>query len=170
MDLVDKELVIANIPIYSMSKIRFEKKWECFKKYKIKNYIEHGLSEEKAMLYTNESVIPFSLWKYNQIIGYITIVLKEYDNIYFEIYKPDTKTFRYDSKTKHFMINKTVTGMHFKITDEMTNEIIIEQITRYIENYKKNYLNKNMFIDLDNFKLISKFIDYKFLIKNFENL
>ena len=76
---------LFEIPIYSMSKKEFNRRWDKQKQKLHDTYVSHGHSEEDTQYYVSRFSFPRSLWEYNQIIGYIKISVSRHD-VWFDIY------------------------------------------------------------------------------------
>ena len=77
--------VLFEIPIYSMSKKKFDKLWEKVTNKQYDSFIEHGHSEESARELTESLCYPKRLWEYNQIVGYIKISVTAKD-VFFDVF------------------------------------------------------------------------------------
>ncbi len=97
-----KEKLLFEIPIYSMNQNTFENKWEQFKQRNIENYLKINPELGDYEYRLKKIYFPQYVWKYNQIIGYIQIVIKNRD-IIFELFITKDKNIHYDGKTKHFI-------------------------------------------------------------------
>lgn len=95
---------LFEIPIYSMSKKEFNRRWDKQKQKLHDTYVSHGHSEEDTQYYVSRFSFPRSLWEYNQIIGYIKISVSRHD-VWFDIYCSLDKIYYADSKQKHFIQN-----------------------------------------------------------------
>lgn len=73
--------VIFEIPVYSMSEEKFYKKWKFFNEYNIKHFLELNDELGNYERWLKRFNLPQSIWKYNQIIGYIQIIIKGKDII-----------------------------------------------------------------------------------------
>lgn len=59
---------LFEIPIYSMSKKEFNRRWDKQKQKLHDTYVSHGHSEEDTQYYVSRFSFPRSLWEYNQIM------------------------------------------------------------------------------------------------------
>ena len=74
--------VIFEIPIYSMSEEKFYKKWETSNESSIKHFLELNDEIGDYERWLKRFNLPQSIWKYNQIVGYIQIIIKGKDIIF----------------------------------------------------------------------------------------
>ena len=158
-----QEILLFEIPIYSMTKLNFDSKWKKFKQKMIDDYlnINNDLGDYKTQL--NKIYLPFSIWRYNQIIGYIQISI-ENEDIVFDLYLTNDKNIHYNSKTKHFIKYLQTTGLHFYTGNKTDNEIK-DEIDNYLLMIKNDFLKKNNYIDITAYNNIVKSINIKKIIK-----
>lgn len=83
-------------------------------------------------------IYPKSIWKYNQIIGFVTISLTKQD-VVFNIYCSLDKRYYTDSKRKHFIVDWNINGAHFNIINS-DNAVI--KIKEWLKKIKTDYLQK----------------------------
>lgn len=152
-----KEIKILEIPIYSMKQEVFSKKWNNFFE---KNYPKNEYFEDVKRIY-----FPRTVWQYNQIIGYLVITYSQ-NTIWFNEYGTLDRNIHAVSKTKHFIENMYLGGYHFHIEDTMSNKGIQEEILYWINSFEKDIMNKNYYLDKENFIYLLKYIDIKNLIKD----
>ena len=143
---------IFELPIYTMSQIEFEKRWNKKKEKEIKQYIDSGLEPEKAKRLIKEQYLLKSKWKYNQIIGYIKISVGTQE-VKFDYACSQDKKYFIDSKTKHFIEDLSPSGWSIHIKDNDTDSEIKEEIQNYLrsierENFKKRFLDDEQFNNL----------------------
>ena len=119
--------VLLEIPIYSMKKDEFYKKWD-------KYFARLTLDKEADKLIRNH-YFPQTVWQYNQIIGYITISISEYDisfDCYLAMNKDYTlKSFQYKSNNKHF-VHSIGLMKHFRVEKHESNQNIKNKINEYL--------------------------------------
>lgn len=163
-----KEIELFNIPIYSYSKAEFDQKWENKKLEGVKSWLESGKTVQQAKYLVQEFSHPYCIWKYNQIIGWFNVSIREQNDIFIEVFLTDAKTIRFDSTRKTFVVEKTSTNMHFDTTG-MNNQEIVERIYQIISNYQKEKLARSRYIDFTNFNNVYQYIDYNKIIKNFKD-
>lgn len=140
-----KEKLIFDIPIYSMTKNDFSKKWDRYKERKKQNYININQALDDYEIWLDKFCFPQSVWQYNQIIGHIQIILNK-DDIIFELWLTKDKNFHYNGKKKHFIENMPTIGLHFYAGNMNDNEIK-QEINKYLDMIKNDFLNKNYFLD-----------------------
>ena len=156
------DIVLFEIPIYSMDEQKFHDKWD----KKIVSLIPE--SSEELFEKIKNDVFHYcyrkqTLWKYNQIVGYITVNVWN-DDITFNIYKPLNKKIRYDSPNKPYMEDWLVTGTHFPIY-KYDDAQLISLIKSWVIDLKKEYVKKPLFIDTSLFDAAIECIDIKKMIK-----
>lgn len=79
---------------------------------------------------------PMNVWKYNQIVGYITISISKND-IWFDLYSSLNKKFQFKSKTKQFIQDTNLLGWHFRVEDDDNNNLIKNNIIKWLNNLIK---------------------------------
>ena len=165
---MNKEIELFSIPIYALTKNNFEQKWQKRDKECFDFWIKAGKTKQKAINLTLENGYPFRIWKYNQIIGWFNVSIKETNDIFIEVFLTTTKQIRIDSTRRNFCVERTSNNMHFDTTG-MSNKDISETILKIINNFKDNNLSKNRFVDLTNYYNVFQFIDYNTIINNFKD-
>jgi hypothetical protein len=108
-------------------------------------------------MYVKQFTLPYCLWQYNNIMGYIKISASKSD-IFFDIYKSSCQKYSYKSKRKKFIQNIYANGLHFYVSN-MSNNEITAMILEYLQDIQKNHFSKNRFIDYSIFNNIINFID-----------
>ena len=81
-----KQVIIFEVPIYSMKEDIFNNRQ--------KNYFQNNFSNvnKEIMESIKDVYSPMNVWKYNQIVGYITISISK-NNIWFDLYSSLNKKF-----------------------------------------------------------------------------
>lgn len=103
---------------------------------------------------------PMNVWKYNQIVGYITINISKHD-IWFDLYSSLNKKFQFKSKTKQFIQDTNLLGWHFRVEDDDNNDFIKNEIIKLLNNLIKEKQFKNRYIDLSVFNEQVQFINIR---------
>lgn len=158
------EKIIFELPIYSMSKEEFKRRWDNWEK---KTYEESVLMEnpaEKAKEIVKEIIktwYPQNVWKYNQIIGYVEIAIS-YRDIVFNISKTMDTRIHAVGKTKHYIQDIMVNGMHFSI-DNMTNAEIVIRIDEYLDSIEHK-LTKPLYLYRNTYDNVKNHIDFNELV------
>ena len=136
---------IFELPIYCVSKETFEAYWG----KQIAHYRETAMRDNDP--YSSERIVsPQCLWKYNQIIGYITISVSRED-VAFEIYRCLNKQrFSITSSRKNYIENCYCTGLHFRAVGMGNNEIR-QTIQKYLCSIEKEYLPEKFVVDYSAF-------------------
>lgn len=153
-----EQKTLFEIPIYSMSEAEFNNRWDARNK-KLSEFF--GEKVNARLLASNH---PENVWKYNQIIGYIVISVSKSD-VWFDIYKSLDSKYYAVSKTKHFIQNMQVNGLHFGVNNENDTEIH-EEIKDMLRNVEKDYIKKEMFIDYSTFSNVFDAIDIRRMMDN----
>ena len=157
------EKTLFEIPIYAMSEKEFNKRWDK-KKHKL---MISGHSEEDAKELIRNIYFPRTLWKYNQIIGFIIIAATQQD-IVFEIFCSMDRKYYLNSQSKHFIQYYSSLGNHFPVIDETEEGIkqkVCEMLKR-IEKYDINPINRNYYIDYSTFNNVIDFVNIKQIMKS----
>ena len=129
-----KEIKMFEIPIYSMSEAEYKKR--CYK-YINKNASMTTLDNyESFYSYLENSYYKKRPWKYNQIVGYITISFKD-NSIWFDEYCTFDKRIRAIADVKHIIQNMMLNGYHFYLRTDMKDSEIKNEIIRWIESIDK---------------------------------
>lgn len=154
-----KQVRIFEVPIYSMKEDIFNNRW--------KNYFENNFSNvnKEIMESIKDVYFPMNVWKYNQIVGYITISISKND-IWFGLYSSLNKKFQFKSKTKQFIQDTNLLGWHFRVEDEDNNDFIKNNIIKWLNNLIKEKQFKNRYIDLSVFNQQVQFINIRDAIDN----
>lgn len=154
-----KQVRIFELPIYSMKEDIFNNRW--------KNYFENNFSNvsKEIMESIKDIYFPMNVWKYNQIVGYITISISKND-IWFDLYSSLNKKFQYKSKTKQFIQDTNLLGWHFRVEDDDNNDFIKNNIIKWLNNLIKEKQFKNRYIDLSVFNQQVQFINIRDAIDN----
>lgn len=159
-----KEKVLFEIPIYSTSKENFDKKWDKVKEQTYEDFISHGHTEESAKKYSRSLYFPQSIWKYNHIVGYITIVVTENDFI-FETYRCADTRYYFNTKTKHFIQYSPINGMHF-YTGSKSDDEIEKEILSFLTEISEKFIPKRFFVDFSVYDNLICYVDIREFIDN----
>lgn len=138
---------ISLIPIYSMSKEKFNNKWK---------------KKKESVDFVSELYDPIENWKYNQIIGFVEVLISKQD-IIFEVYKYRLQRYIFTSKRKKFMDNIHVNGTHFRIVGMNNNEIRVN-FMHYLDLFKDSFTSDNEYLDLEIINNTLESIDFKKII------
>ena len=133
-----KEIVLFEIPIYSMNRETFDER----------------IKDIKYDYYKNR------IWKYNQIIGYIEITYSR-DSIWFELYKADIKRVQVITNAKKYITKQGINGYSLFIEDKYSNIEVADKIKNKIDVIIEEFVNPKYYVDLELFNNIYKNIDYK---------
>lgn len=104
-------------------------------------------------------------WKYNQIVGYITISISKND-IWFDLYSSINKKFQFKSKMKQFIQDTNLLGWHFRVEENQDNDFIKNNIIKWLNNLIKEKEFKNRYVDLSVFNQQIQFINIRAAIDN----
>lgn len=153
--------VIFELPIYSCSQKDFDKYWEQKEDATIKDAKLSGSSDDIIQCIILQ-FSPKNIWKYNQIIGYITVSINSHD-VLFDLYLAlDKKTYK-NSTTKHFIQNVAPNATHFYIENK-TDAEIKNEIESQIDFIRANHLKSNYYIDDTIIKNLLPYIDIRKII------
>ena len=128
---------------------------------------------ESTKLYTEEEYLntmrslyfPRYIWKFNQIVGYIEIIVTSLDVI-FEIYMCHTKgRFVFKSKQKYYIEKIPTVGLHFPISNKSNDELKLE-INRFLKMIENDFINKRRYIDYSTYENFIKYYDLRNFINN----
>lgn len=154
-----KQVKIFEIPIYSMKKETFDNRWKSYFKNNFNNL------DKEIMESIKDVYFPMNVWKYNQIVGYITISISKND-IWFDLYSSLNKKFQFKSKTKQFIQDINLLGWHFRVEDDDNNDFIKNEIIKWLNNLIKEKQFKSRYIDLSVFNEQVQFINIRDAIDN----
>jgi hypothetical protein len=157
------EKTLFEIPIYSMSEVDFNERWNKKKSDLLNEFMSNGHTEESAKSDIKTLINPRCIWKYNQIIGFIKILVTRQD-VLFDVYCSMDKTYYADSKSKHFIVNLETNGTHFYI-DDKPEEYIKQQIKEVLKIIEKNHLRPRFYVDYSTFNNIFEFVEIKQIMK-----
>ena len=145
---------VCEIPVYSMSEEEFE---NYFYDNSLKDYEEHPDFEMLKQANRIDSI-----WRFNQIIGYITVSVEKQD-IVFEVYKNTKKVFPLSSK-KNPMQCQYLNGFHFRASG-LSNDEIANRINYYIEQIGKEFFN-GRYIDKETLYNIIYLVNYSKILES----
>ena len=112
---------------------------------------------------------PFCLWDYNHIVGYIRISMNRRDILLDVFLLPsEQKRYLWKSKQKVFLHNIFANGIHFYISDTMSNEDIQVRIVEMLRAVIKTHIPKRYFVDTESFDHLNNKLDYKSLMLEIE--
>ncbi len=156
---------IFELPVYSMKESEFNSKWKERKDELYNSFISHGHTHKSACdgLYL---FFPEDIWKYNQIIGYIVISVNSRDVI-FDLFLTTDKNIHAVSRTKHFIMDTKVNGLHFYAKNK-NDRVIHTEIRKWLSMIYKEYLTPRMYVDYSTFNNLFECVDIK-KIMNSEN-
>lgn len=158
-----KEKILFEIPIYSMPKNVFDNKWKKIKQREVENLLKINDELDKYEYWINKIYFPISVWKYNQIVGYIQILIKNKD-IIFELFLTEDKNIHFNGKSKHFIVYSPTNGLHF-FTDDKNNQEIKDEITKFLSIIKRDFISKRFFVDLTTYNNLINNINIKQIIE-----
>ena len=148
---------LFEIPVYALTEEELVKR--------VNRYKDRLFKNEYAVTSVNYDLLKaickgLHLWKYNHIVGYI-VVIKEGNDIVFELYKTECQKYYWSSSVKKAIYNNMITGYHFRLTDGITNDDIIEKILDYCRDIKERFFGNVAYLDTELFDLYSNCIDFK---------
>ena len=107
---------LFEIPVYSLSESKFAEKYDDY----YSKFNNNDINELKGYMY------PQGVWRYNQIIGYITISVDyKCKDIVFEVYKHIGRV-GVLSKQKKYIQNLYATGLHFRYEGLTSKEVVLK--------------------------------------------
>lgn len=154
------EKIIFEIPIYSMPKKEFERRWNKWKDDWYKRSEQMGHSVEETEEVVNSIMVtqyPRNVWKYNQIVGFVEIAINSRD-ISFNVQKTLDKRIQAVGKAKHYIQDMMTNGKHF-LYHNMTNEEIVTEIDSYLDSIEHE-LTKPFCLCRDTYNNIKNHIDF----------
>lgn len=159
-----KRKTLFEIPVYAMNEKEFDKRWGKKKSKMYEELVKHGHTEEcaKEMIYS--LCFPNSVWKYNQVIGFINISISRTD-VWFDIYLSLDKRFCAVSKKKHFVQDIHANGTHFYTSDK-SNDDIKQTIRTWLKMIEKDYLRNSFYVDYSSYNAIINYIDIKQMMED----
>ena len=156
-------MILHEIPIYAISEAKFRDRFKAFRESFIKRYSYAEKDSINKGIYIELG--PKRQWRFNHIIGYITIEYEKSD-IKFKLFLPEPSIKRYiwTSSVKKFMKDQQLNGMKFQIRKEMSSEKIQEEIKMFLQGIiRSNNLSK-YFVDTRSFDNTNDSIDYRRII------
>ena len=156
-----KEIKLFEIPIYSMKEEEYKKRCfdyidknaKCTSKENYDDFHEYL----KRIYYIDRQ------WKYNQIVGYITISYSN-ESVWFEKYATFDKKIHAISNKKHYIHNYRLSGFHFYIYSSMSNDEIKKEICKWLKSIEDELIPKPLFLDKELFELQIKNLNIKNMI------
>lgn len=162
------EKIVYEIPIYSMTKNEFKRRWDNWEKkwYERSEQMGHTTEEtEEVVNSIMATQYPRNVWKYNQIVGFVEIAVNHRD-VSFNVQKTLDTRIQAVGKTKHYIQDMMTNGMYFMIGN-MTNDRIIVEIDEYLDSIQKS-LSKPLYLYRDTYDNIKRHIDFRALIQTIE--
>ena len=144
---------LAEVPVYALSRETFNSKVEARRKL---HFEKHGIGASEFSFETEYGKSRY--YDYNHIIGYV-VVLKERDDILFKLYKTDIQRYHWDSRRKHCFDNVMITGYHFPIINNMSNEETRNRINRMMDEIIEKYFPSKSYADRQILSLILDNLD-----------
>ena len=158
------EKIICEIPIYSMPKKEFERRWDKWKDNLYERSEQMGHSAEETEEVVNSIMVtqyPRNVWKYNQIVGFVEIAINPRD-ISFNVQKTLDKRIQAVGKTKHYIQDMMTNGMHFPIS-KLTNSEIVSEIDTYLDSIQKG-LKPPFCLYMDTYNNLKNYIDFNGMV------
>lgn len=156
--------IICEIPIYSMPKKEFERRWDKWKNNWYERSKQMGYSTEETEKVVNRIMVtqyPRNVWKYNQIVGFVEIAINS-SVISFNVQKTLDKRIRAVGKTKHYIQDMITHSMCFPYHN-MKNEEIVTEIDIYLDSIEQK-LTKPFCLSRDIYNNIKNHIDFNGLV------
>lgn len=154
---------IFELPIYGVAEKQFRGKWDAHINKEVDEWVKTGWNREEALAKYKRLVFPKTIWKYAQIIGFLTVDISASD-IVFEIFAPIGQQYRYNTSQKLNIQCWSINGQHFRVEDSMSNDEITKEIYLWIDGLKKDFLKK-WYLDTSVFDNTTAFIDYRGIIE-----
>ena len=155
------EKALFEIPIYSMPEHIFEEYWQRQKDKLRATLLLHGHTEESAQKGISIAFNPYQFWKYNQIIGYVTVCVSMCDVILNISLTRDT-VFRRNSKVKHYIESNNITVQwHDHVEPSHTNEQIKKKIFELLEGLQADLSKKKHCLDLEIFNNVIEYVNVR---------
>ena len=169
MGLYD-DITLFEIPIYSMDEPTYRSKWaDTIEKWKndfmnASPYNTQKLADESYL--TQQYKQKMYSWKYNQIIGYITVnVWRGGKDISFNVFKPfGRKYYRHDAVLQDWKKDGMLSGMHFRI-DAYKDRDLTGVIKEWVSCLANEYAKGRLYVDTSLFEAQIYSIDLMHLIK-----
>lgn len=159
-----KEKTLFEIPIYSMSEIEFNNRWENIKNKHNSNFYSRNNSKEDTQNAFFNIYYPRNVWEYNQIIGYVKISVTQQD-VNFKIYCTSDKRFYADTCVKHFIKDTFTIGSHFYAGSD-SDETIKNNIRDWLHSFKSDSYYKRFYFDFTTYNNLIDFINIKEIMKS----
>lgn len=159
------EKMIYEIPIYSMPKKEFKRRWDNWKNkwYGRSQQMGHSVEETEAVVNSiMDTQYPRNVWEYNQIVGFVEIAIGPSD-VSFNVQKTLDTRIQAVGKTKHYIQDMMTNGMHFPISN-MTNAEIVVEIDNYLDSIGQG-LTKPFCLYRDTYNNIKNYMDFVGLLQ-----
>jgi Zn-finger protein len=153
--------VICEIPIYGSSQNKFNEYWN----KQADEYVRKCVAispDRKDVAELPWVILRTVMWKYNQIVGYIRILLNKND-VYFEEFRSFSQ-YRRSSKTRPFI--QYDSAFHIPIGNKKTNAQIASKIKKYLQLIINEILKNhpNYYVDVSTFSNIIDHLDLMSII------
>lgn len=130
-----EELLLFEIPVYSMSEELFTKRWDNHKSKFFDNFMKRDNPEKQIRSIYERIFFPRYLWDYNQIVAYITISISGFD-IEAKIFMGTSRRFQYNRQKQNFMMNINALGLHF-YTEDLSDDEIKEELEELLKSVRE---------------------------------
>lgn len=151
---------LFEIPVYCTSEDIFYRKWKRKKDEMYENFLNSGHTPKSARECVARCCYPKDRWRYNQIIGYITVSISP-GNVWFNVFCSMDKRIPFNSGKKHFIEDWHIGGYHFFVPDRETNEQIREKIRQMLHFIQNEQLKKEYDVDFTVFENIFQYVDVR---------
>lgn len=154
------EKIIYTIPIYSMPKKEFKRRWDKWKNdwRERSQQMEHSEEETEEIINSIMNMrYPQNVWEYNQIVGFVEIAISRRD-VSLNVQKTLDTRIRAVGKVKHYIQDMMTNDMHFPIGNMINSEIVME-IDEYLDSIEQG-LTKPFCLYRDTYNNVKNYIDF----------
>jgi hypothetical protein len=155
--------MFIEIPIYSITESEFNKRENKKKERRQEDLISGGNPVEMAQEIMQKDSQFSQVWKYNKIIGYVTITVSKQD-MWFHIYcKSYYKMFASKGRNSNIVERQSLFN-HFPIDCSMTNSDIRKKAKSCLHIIEKSDFKNKLYLDYDVFDNTFEYLDVRRIV------
>lgn len=157
--------ILCDVLIYTITREEFDKLVEKNKndRYQYLRLLRND--EDFSTRISHDEYVKYSIWKYNQMIGFVEIEIENRD-IVFNLYLSNEKIHRFFTNIKKYFTFVPTNALHFW-TDGKTDKEIKRELYEFLQMIKEEFVNrKNVYLDTSTLDLLLENINLKKLIES----
>lgn len=164
------EFVLCNIPIYNKTKEEFDNELYKKKMERKANLIDKKCEDDIIITILNKEFTTYSIWKYNQMAGFVEVIIYKNKDIGLKVYLSDYliegSRYVWNTSKKHYMKFEQILDLH-NYTEGKNNKEIQEDILELLKQLQEWHIpRKKIYFDMTEFEKIVKYTDIKAIIED----